>query len=268
MNLEDLPSDEFTKFMYVGDSSSGKTGSLASLVAAGYKLRILDMDAGVSILKAYVKKQCPELMGNIDVVQFRDKYGMKQSGEVGVLGNPKAFSNAIKVLDKWPTANPEVFEDTKNLGADTFLVLDTLTTLGKSAMAWAEGLNPAAKDPRQWYFAAQQAIENVVAMLLGPDTKTNVIICTHISSRDLEDGVKKGFPASGAGTALGPTLAKYCNTLVLAETSGFGDNVKRYIKTTPTGYIDLKSAAPFAMAAKYDLGTGLAEIVKALKANT
>lgn len=267
MNLAEMPSDEYTKFFYVGDSSTGKTGSLVSLVAAGYKLRILDMDAGISILSAYVKKQCPDKLANVDVVQFRDKFGMKQDGSVGVTGSPKAFSNAIKTLDKWPTSDPAVFETPKEFGPDTFLVIDTLTTLGKAAMAWAEGMNPTAKDPRQWYFGAQQAIENIVAMLMGPDFKTNVIICTHISSRDLEDGMKKGFPASGAGTALGPTLAKYCNTMVLAETSGFGENTKRWIKTTPTGYIDLKSAAPFAMAAKYDLGTGLAEIVKTLKAN-
>jgi hypothetical protein len=260
--LSDLPSDDYTKFFYVGDSSSGKTGSLVSLVAAGYKLRILDMDAGTGILKAYVKKQCPEKMDNVDVEQFRDKFGVRQGGDIGVIGSPKAFTNAIKLLDKWT-------DDTKpaDWGPDTFFVLDTLTTLGKAAMAWAEGMAPTAKDPRQWYFGAQQAIESVVAMLMGPDFKCNVIISTHITARELQDGTQKGFPASGAGSALGPTLAKYCNTLVLAEVSGSGEHVKRKIKTTPTGFIDLKSAAPFAMAKDYDLGTGLAQIVETLKAN-
>lgn len=261
--------EPFVKFMYVGDSSTGKTGSLVSLVKAGYKLKVLDMDAGISILAAYVKKECPELISNVDFYQFRDKYTVKQDGSVGVKGNPKAFAAAVKLLEKWPTGpNPEDFVDPGKLGPDTFVVLDTLTTLGKAGLAWAEGMNPTAKDPRQWYFAAQQAIESVVAMLLGPDFQTNVIIITHISSRELEDGGKKGFPASGAGTALGPTLAKYCNTLVLAETQGSGSNLRYKIKTTPTGFIDLKSAAPFATAKEYDLGTGLAEIVATLKANT
>jgi hypothetical protein len=261
-SLADLPSDEFTKFFYVGDSSSGKTGSLVSLVKAGYKLRILDMDAGTSILKAYVKHECPESIGNVDIEQFRDKFKVRPGGDIGVAGGPKAFVNAVKLLDKWTDDSSPT-----EWGAETFFVLDTLTTLGKAALAWAEGMAPTAKDPRQWYFAAQQAIENIVAMLMGPDFKTNVIICTHITARELQDGGQKGFPASGAGSALGPTLAKFCNTMVLAETSGSGQNVKRKIKTTPTGFIDLKSAAPFAMMAEYDLGTGLAEIVKILKAN-
>jgi hypothetical protein len=261
VKLSDLPSDDFLKFFYVGDSSSGKTGSLVSLVKAGYKLRILDMDNGTGILKAYVKKECPELIDNVDVEIFRDKYKVRSGGDVGVDGSPKAFTNAVKLLDKWTDDSIP-----KEWGADTFLVVDTLTTLGKAALAWAEGLSPTAKDPRQWYFAAQQAIENIVAMLMGPEFKCNVIISTHISARELQDGTQKGFPSSGAGTALGPTLAKYCNTMVLAESSGSGENVKRKIKTTPTGFIDLKSAAPFATATSYDLGTGLAEIVKVIKA--
>lgn len=254
--------EPFIKFFYVGDSSSGKTGSLVSLVKAGYKLRILDMDSGVGILSSYVRKECPDKLDNVDVVSFRDRYGVKQTGDIGVVGGAKAFSNAAKVLDKWDDGSSP-----KDWGPETFLVIDTLTTLGKAALAWAEAMAPAAKDPRQWYFAAQQAIEGMVAMLMGPDMKCNVIIITHITARELTDGSQKGFPSSGAGSALGPTLAKYCNTMVLAETSGFGDNVKRKIKTTPTGFVDLKTAAPFDMMSSYDLGTGLAEIVKNLKAN-
>ena len=34
------------KLLYIGDSGSGKTGSLASLVKDGYKIRILDYDSG------------------------------------------------------------------------------------------------------------------------------------------------------------------------------------------------------------------------------
>lgn len=261
-SLADIPSDEFTKFFYVGDSSTGKTGSLVSLVKAGYKLRILDMDSGTDILKAYVKKECPEKLSNVDVVRFRDKYGVKQGGDIAIVGGAKAFKNAVTLLDKWEDGTKPA-----EWGSDTFFCLDTLTTLGKAALAWAESMSPSAKDPRQWYFAAQQAIEGVVAMLMGPDFQANVIIMTHITARDLIEGGQKGFPSSGAGSALGPTLAKYCNTMVLAETSGSGANAKRKIKTTPTGFIDLKSAAPFATAAEYDLGTGLAEIVATLKAN-
>ena len=41
--LSDHQSNDFTKLLLIGDAKSGKTGSLVSLVKAGYKLRILDM---------------------------------------------------------------------------------------------------------------------------------------------------------------------------------------------------------------------------------
>ena len=42
------------KGMIIGDSGSGKTGSLASLAAAGYKLVIMDFDSGLDILATQV----------------------------------------------------------------------------------------------------------------------------------------------------------------------------------------------------------------------
>ena len=50
-SLANHQSNEFTKLLIEGDSGSGKTGALASLVKAGYKLRILDMDNGLDALK-------------------------------------------------------------------------------------------------------------------------------------------------------------------------------------------------------------------------
>lgn len=259
--LADLGNEDFIKFFYVGDSSTGKTGSLVSLAAAGYRIRMLDMDNGIRILRSYVKEQCPDQIGNIDYMAFRDEYKFQPDGQM-IADNPKAFKNAAAAIDKWEDgSNPASW------GPDTFFVLDTLTTLGKAALNWAQALNPTTKDPRQWYNGAQRAIENIVAELMGENFRTNVIIITHISERELTSGERKGFPASGAGTALGPTLAKYTNTMVLAETVGFGEKARRRIKTLPTGFIDLKTGAPFAMKPEYPLETGLADIVKTLKEN-
>ena len=45
--LDTHQSSEFTKLLYLGDSGSGKTGSLVSLLKAGYKIKVLDLDNGV-----------------------------------------------------------------------------------------------------------------------------------------------------------------------------------------------------------------------------
>ena len=48
-------SNNLVKVMVASDSGSGKTGALASLVDAGFNLRILDFDNGLSVLKGFVK---------------------------------------------------------------------------------------------------------------------------------------------------------------------------------------------------------------------
>ena len=55
-NIKTHKSAEYTKLMLVGDSGSGKTTALSTLANAGYNLRILDFDDGLSILPEFLNK--------------------------------------------------------------------------------------------------------------------------------------------------------------------------------------------------------------------
>lgn len=246
-------SSKFTKFLYIGDSSTGKTGSLASLAKAGYSFRCLDLDDGLDPFINYARAEGCDL-SKIEFETVRDEYRASKTGPV-IKGQPKAFVAAMEVLETWAQ-----IED-----PNCFVVLDSLTFLGKAAYAWAKGMNPLAKEPRTWFYAAQQALESVLALLTGPSFKQNVIVISHVNYKEVTEGVHKGFP-SAVGSALGPTVASYFNTLVLAEVIGSGANAKRKIKTLPTGVIDLKISTPKAEA-DYPLATGLASIVEVLKAS-
>src|ERR1700756_571809 len=48
--LVDHQSADTTKLLFLGDSGAGKTGALASLAGAGYRLRIADFDNGLDVL--------------------------------------------------------------------------------------------------------------------------------------------------------------------------------------------------------------------------
>lgn len=257
-SLSEHHSGKLAKLMYIGDSGTGKTGSLTSLVAAGYKLRILDMDNGLDVLAQFVRKECPDKINNVDYETRRDAYRIGPSGPV-VSGTPKAFLDSLKLLTEWSDGTKP-----SDWGEDTFLVIDSLSAMGRAAFAWARGLNPSAKDPRQWYFSAQQALEDMIMLLTSEAFATNVVIISHVSYQELHDGSTKGY-ANAIGRAMGPVIPKYFNSLLLAESIGQGKNVKRRIKTVPTGVIDLKTPAPFKIDAEYPLETGLAAIVKELK---
>lgn len=249
--LDQHTATQFTKLLFIGDSGTGKTGALVSLLQAGYTLRILDMDEGLSALIHYAKAAGCDL-SKVEYESFRDEYRSTPQGPM-LKGAAKAFNNAMKTLTEWSE-----IEDPKCV-----TVVDSLTFLGKSAMAWARGMNPTAKDPRQWFFTAQQAIENVLALISSQAFKQNVIIISHVNYKEVMEGVNKGYPTA-VGSALGPTIASYFDIMVLAEASGSGANVRRKIKTLPTGVVDLKMPNP-KVDKELPLETGLATIFTQLK---
>lgn len=249
--LDEHQSDRFTKLIYIGDSSTGKTGSLVSLLLAGYKFKIIDMDNGLETLKVYGRLAQADLSA-VDYETFRDTYRSTPAGPL-IKGAPKAFTNAMGKMTEWSEIEDE----------QTIFVLDSLSAFGRAAFEWAKGMNPMIKDPRQWYFSAQQAVESCIALLTGESFKMNVILISHVNYKEITEGVQKGY-ANAIGTALGPIIPRYFNTLILAESIGAGKNTKRRIKTLPTGVVDLKIPNPQAEA-EYPLETGLADIFALLK---
>ncbi len=249
--LSDHQSSKYTKLLYAGDSGTGKTGSMVSLLKAGYSFKILDTDDGLESLVQYARAEGCDL-SQIEYETYRDEYKASKIGPV-LKGQPKAFVHCLEKLTEWSE-----IED-----PNCFFVMDTLTSFSKAAFEWAKGMNPLAKDPRQWYGTAQKGVEDTIALISGPQFKMNVLMLSHINYKEVVEGQHKGHIAA-VGTALGPHIPKYFNSLILAEAIGSGANVKRKIKTFPTGTIDLKTPSP-KIAADYPLATGLAEIVAILK---
>jgi hypothetical protein len=265
--LSQHQSNEFTKMLLEGDAGSGKTGALTSLVAAGYSLRILDFDNGLETLKQFVLRECPASIDNIEFRTLRDK--RKASAEGPIITSPKAFIEAIKMLDRWKYKTDDESEIDLGVPADwgpeAILVIDSLTFMSDAAWDFREPLATRGRDGkfdlRAVYKDAQDAIENVLALLTSESFHTNVIVISHIRYVDNPDGTKKGYP-SAVGAALSPLIPRYFNSVALCQTSAGG---KRTIQTAATAMIDLKNPKPFEMAKSYDIGTGLAEFFAVLR---
>lgn len=261
-------SNDFTKMLIEGDSGSGKSGSLASLAAAGYKLRILDFDNGLEPLKQFILKECPDKINNVEFRTIRDKRKAGPEGPV-IDGQPKAFTTAMKMLDRWKYTDTDGTEvdlgSPAEWGPECILVIDSLTFMSDAAFDFREAIAIAkAKDKydmRAVYGDAQGAIENVLALLTSESFRTNVIVISHIKYVENPDGTKKGYPTS-VGSALSPVIPRYFNSVALCQTTAGG---KRTIQTATTAMIDLKNPKPFEMAASYPIGTGLAEFFSVLR---
>lgn len=260
--LDAHQSNEFTKCLLIGESKSGKTGSLTSLVKAGYRLFILDYDNGLDVLKQYVLKECPEKIGNVEFVTLQDKRKATQSGSI-IDGTPRAFSDGIKLMDRWKYGDVD-HGVPATWGPDCILVLDSLSRFSDAAYDWRFPLTAKGKggqiDNRMTYFDAQQAVIEAIATLYGIHFACNVIVIAHIRYLDLPDGTKKGFPQS-VGSAICSEIPQYFNTYVMYENIGG----KRTLRTTSTPLIDLANPAPFAMAPKYPIETALADVFSVLR---
>lgn len=247
-------SANITKMLLIGPSGSGKTGALASLAAAGYKLRIIDLDNGLDFLMRYMRKHHADKIDNIEYVSVRDKFMTNSSLGIMASGVPTAYTKAVGLLDKWEDGTKP-----STWGPEYIMVVDSLTFLGNAAFRWKEALNPTVKDPRQIFYSAQDAVEDVLALASSPEFNTNLIITSHLKWMETPDGISKAFP-SAIGGALGPKIPTYFNSLVLAETIGTGSSVKRQIRTAPSNFIDLKN--PAEISAPLPIETGLADFFK------
>lgn len=255
----DHHSSTLVKMLFIGDSGTGKTGALISLLQAGYKIGMLDTDNGIDVLINLAKHTCPDKVRDIKYVTVRDVKGINKMNQMKVIGQPRAFVDAMKFTEDWDDGTKP-----KDWGPEWVFVLDTLGTLGTAAVDWAESLNPSAKEPRTWVNVAQRALEAYVSGLTAEGFATNVIVISHLAPGPKEDLVQKLY-ASSVGRALGPHLPKYFNNLILAEQSGMGKNVKRVLRTVPTGVVDTKTSAPFAIDGELPQLTGLATIFSAIK---
>lgn len=266
-SLAEHQSNNLTKLLLIGDAKSGKTGSLVSLVEAGYKLRILDMDNLLDILKYCIMEKCPDKLGNVEFRTLRDIRKASPTGPV-ISGNPKAFQDAIKMLDRWKYKADDGSEidlgSPSEWGPDCILILDSLSRFCDAAYDFREPLTPRGKsgdyDARATYGDAQDAVEYVLATLTSKSFATNVIVIAHIQYMDLPDGTKKGFP-QGVGQKLSPKIPQYFPSVVLYTNEGG----KRTLKTNSTPLIDLANPRPFAMEKSYPIETGLAQFFEVLR---
>jgi hypothetical protein len=266
-NLSQHQSNDYVKLLLIGDAKSGKTGSLVSLVKAGYKLRILDLDNLLDILKFLIQSQCPDKIDNVEFRTLRDKRKMTQAGPL-IDGAPRAFTDAIKMLDSWKYTEDGVEVDLgkpATWGRDCILVLDSLSRLCDSAYDWREPLTPKGSksgeaDARATYGDAQDAVEGVLAGLTSKSFETNVIVIAHGQYMDLPDGTMKIFP-QGVGKKLSPKIPQYFPSYIRYKNQGG----KRTIQTVSDPTIDLANTRPDKMATTYPVETGLADFFAVLR---
>lgn len=269
VSIRSYQSTETTKMLFIGESGSGKTGALASLAAAGYNLRILDLDNGCDVLVDLLTSKSspypPDAADRVEVQTIMDSMKKLPTGKL-VPGKAEAWNKAMSMLTHWKGDGVDL-GPVSSWGPKDILVIDSLSLLCTAALNFILAMNGRLglrTEQSDWY-GAQQLIETLMQMLYDKEIRCNVIVITHVTFIGDDNSILRGMPAS-LGKALSPKLGRYFNNTVMIRSSGAGAAVKRQIITQPTGQIELKTSAPTRVAPSYEIKDGLAKLFEALRA--
>lgn len=274
--FENFTQSQLIKALYLGDSSVGKTGSLVALAAAGYNVRILDLDNGVELLRDFVTNKTASMYlrespgrwtaaqaagtpGRLSYITITETFHTIQGR---FLPKADAWGKMNKQLDNWVDGG-QVFGNIDKWSSGDVLVIDGLTKMANAAWNWQLAMNGrlTGKPEQNDYWQAQKLVKDVLLVLQGTSTPCHVIVICHVDYIENDSGLTRGYPKT-IGKALSIQLAQDWNHTLLAKSSGQGAGVKRKIFTTTTGTIDLKNTAPLRVKPEYDLETGLADYFK------
>lgn len=269
-SFRDHVSNVIVKLLLLGDAKSGKTTALGSLVTAGYKLRILDMDNLLDVLVKRVIRENPNAPPDaIDYVSLRDHY---KPGPIGMVidGKPKAWLSSLNLLNHWKYTDPRTGIVTDlgkpaTWGPDTILVIDSLTRWSDAALEHHEVLAGSKMDGRMVHYNAQCDVEKQIAGLTSDGFDTNVIVICHGVLQDRPDGTKKMFPKS-VGSALNPIIPSYFPNFIHLHKNG----EKRALKYTSSPMIDLAvtDIAALPKEGSLDVENGLAQFFAILRGSS
>jgi len=282
-NAASLQASPALRIMVVGYPGTAKTGMLASLLNAGFKIRMLDFDGNPEPLLQYAN---PDKLQNLDIAYFEDKMrlGARFTEPSGI---PTAFSDALKQMDDWKTqdaeGNPISLGASKDWGPDTIVVLDSLTSMGEAAMHRAMKLlnkTPENNTDRVWGLSMNEQLA-FIKRLRAPTNRHHVIVLSHlkiISPRDARSGdseltksikqemaevVPTRLYPSALGWQLPQQIGKEFPILLEAEKVTKGGKTTRTLNLSPKTLLDVKFPGAIAET-RLDISDGLLRVFEAL----
>jgi len=281
------------KAFLIGKQGHGKTGAKASLIALGYKLRMLNFDNGADILRnlltnpyypyhKYMLDNNISLKSAISVLTITEdmKKIVEDNKSRFVPKSARGYSRAIDMMDSWIDGK-ENYGSITTWGDDVILDIDTLGTMADLAYFQIQELNGRLGARQEGYDylrdvgGAQGLLRNLMQTLFSPYIKCNVLINSHVTWVDEAKGFMSkpnleslsdpiGYPTA-IGIALSPIVGKWFNNVFIVEQTGSGLTQKHEISTVPIKNIAAKNSLPGLLKPRYPIETGMAEIFCALR---
>lgn len=269
----------------VGYPGAGKTGSLVSLLNAGYRILFLDYDGNTEPLIRYAN---PAMLKNLDIVHLEDQMRMG-SGFIEPAGIPTAFAAGYSLIkDGWKYKEPDGTEvnlgKPSEWGLETIVVCDSLTKNGDAAFRRAMKLmnkTPLNTTDRVWGLAMAEQ-HAFVEQLFSKSNRFHTLLLAHFKmvgpkdqrsgDTDLTKELKEKIASlidtrlypSALGWQLPQNIGGEAPTILEVRSKVVAGKVKHVIITKPRPEFDVKVPAGVDLPSELDISDGMLTIFKAL----
>lgn len=224
--------DRRFKAIIVAEPKTGKTGSIASLVNAGYRVIVAAFDPGYDILLNLIE---PEVQKNLIILPFSDRKGFQGPQSritVGNIGEPLAFAKFANFLNDGKARQAacqggEIVDlgPSDKWGRDTFLVIDNLTSMSECAMSrlLAQlGRDRLRRTRKDWGSSAAE-VDDVLIQMTSEFFSYHLIVLAHWQvqgPREWEDEDKNNIEKSDYNNELRKAEAELIPTKMVPMSIG------------------------------------------------
>jgi hypothetical protein len=240
------------RVLIYGDPASGKTGALAQLANAGYRLLIFDFDQNSRVIGSFLKPDAADIYVNTYAVA-------KMTGTNLFAGNKgdaaqaalKEMRHFVGMLQHWKTESEDL-GPASSLTAKDVLVIDSGTFLGELLFMAAKADPEANKHTPTQYRIAGEYYSAILDYLCGSKVGASVVVLTHVTQTGDKDsegkfiGKPKDIPVA-LGDKMSKRMPSYFSDIWRLEVDRTG---QRRFRTAATAHEGLRTSNPSKIKAE------------------
>jgi hypothetical protein len=252
------------RILIVGEPAAGKTGALAQLANAGYRLCIHDFDSNARVIGSFLKPDAADIYINTYAVAKITITNLFAGAGVATQEAVNEMRRFCKMLEHWKT-DSEDLGPSSALTAKDVIVIDSGTFLGKLLLLAAHEDPKTKKDLRSLYGVAGEYYGAILDYLTGNKIGATVILLTHIMQSGQKDdngniiGKAIEIPVA-VGEKAGKEMRTYFSDIWHLKVDRMGN---RTFATSATDVAALRTSAPNKIKASepFDLASMLNRLV-------
>ena len=252
------------RILIYGEPASGKTGAIAQLANAGYRILLHDLDQNSRVIGSYLKPNAADV--------FVNSYSVAKITNTNLFaGNGMATKQAVdemrrfcKMLEHWKTETEDL-GPSSSLTSKDVIVIDSGTFLGELLLLAAHEDPETKRDLRSLYNVAGKYYAAILDHLCGNKVGASVIVLTHLmQTGDKDDQGKIIGKARDIPVAVGEKMSKrmptYFSDIWRLEVDRVGN---RSFKTSASDKESLRTSAPHKIKATepFDLASMLTRLL-------